>query len=102
MRKIALAAKVRRRWTAEPSSADADQLTVASRRRPSIGRIRFVDETNPSRSSAPDQPRLELAMDDPRLLMIRRVKPITVEERLALFERLSRRVTWVRSANRVR
>jgi hypothetical protein len=41
-------------------------------------------------------------MDESRLLMMGRVKRMTVEERLALFERLSRRVTWARSAKRVR
>ena len=59
--------------------------------------IQFVRETEPSRSSAPDEP-----MDQSRLLMMRRVKRMTVEERLALFERLSRRVSWARSAKRVR
>jgi hypothetical protein len=41
-------------------------------------------------------------MDESRLQMMRRVKRMTVEERLELFERLSRRVTWARSAKRVR
>lgn len=66
------------------------------------GRIQLVQETNPSRSSAPKQQRPGLLMDDSRVLMMRRVKRMTVEERLALFERLSRRVTWARSAKRVR
>jgi len=71
---------------------------------PSVGTatIQFVQETEPSRSSEPDGPRPGLPMDESRLLMMRRVKRMAVEERLALFERLSRRVTWARSAKRVR
>jgi hypothetical protein len=65
------------------------------------GRIRDVKETNPSRSGAHDS-RPRLPRDESRLLMMRRVKVMTVEERLALFEQLSRRVTWARSAKRVR
>lgn len=41
-------------------------------------------------------------MEESRLLMMRRVKQMSVEERLALFDRLSRRVTWARSATRIR
>jgi hypothetical protein len=33
---------------------------------------------------------------------MRRVKRMTIEERLALFERLSHRVVWARSAKRLR
>jgi hypothetical protein len=40
--------------------------------------------------------------DDSRLEMMRRVKRMSVEERLELFDRLSRRVTWARLAKRVR
>jgi hypothetical protein len=60
-----------------------------------------MQETNLSGSSA-REPRPGLPMDESRLLMMRRVKRMTVEERLALFERLSRRVTWARSAKRLR
>jgi hypothetical protein len=60
-----------------------------------------VDETSPSRSSPPDEPRPELAIDESRLLMMRREKEMTVEQRIDLFERLSRDAAWVRSANRV-
>jgi hypothetical protein len=41
-------------------------------------------------------------MSESRLEMMRRVKRMAVEERLALFERLSRRVAWARSAKRLR
>lgn len=44
----------------------------------------------------------KLALGESRLEMMRRVKRMTVEERLALFERLERRVTWARSAKRLR
>ena len=43
-----------------------------------------------------------LPMSESRLEMMRRVKRMAVEERLALFERLSRRVAWARSAKRLR
>jgi hypothetical protein len=44
-----------------------------------------------------------LPKDESRLMMMRRVKQMTVEERLALFERLSRDAAWVRSsAKRIR
>jgi hypothetical protein len=36
------------------------------------GRIQLVQETNPSRSSAPDERRPGLPMDESRLLMMRR------------------------------
>jgi hypothetical protein len=41
-------------------------------------------------------------MEESRLLMLRRVKAMTLKERLALFERLSRRVSWARTAKRIR
>jgi hypothetical protein len=41
-------------------------------------------------------------MDESRLMMMRRVKHMTVEERLALFERLSQDAAWVRSGKRIR
>ena len=47
-------------------------------------------------------PREALPKDDARLEMMRRVKRMSVEERLELFDRLSRRVTWARSAKRLR
>jgi hypothetical protein len=37
-------------------------------------------------------------MDESRLLMMRRVKAMSVEQRLQLFERLSRDAAWIRSA----
>jgi hypothetical protein len=43
-----------------------------------------------------------LPKDDSRLEMMRRVKQMSVEERVDLFERLSRRVAWARSAKRLR
>lgn len=47
-------------------------------------------------------PREALPKDDSRLEMMRRVKRMSVEERLELFDRLPRRVTWARSAKRLR
>ncbi len=43
-----------------------------------------------------------LPIDDTRLAMMRRVKHMTVEERLDLFEQLSRDAAWVQGAKRVR
>jgi hypothetical protein len=40
--------------------------------------------------------------DPSRLEMMRRVKRMSAEERVALFERLSRDAAWVRTAKRVR
>ena len=64
--------------------------------------IQRVQKPEPSRRSAPDEPPPGLPMDESRLVMMRRVKRMAVEERIILFERLSRRVTWARSAKRVR
>ena len=41
-------------------------------------------------------------MEEARQLMMRRVKAMTLKERLELFERLSRRVSWARTATRIR
>lgn len=59
----------------------------------------------PRKPSAPeheDAPRDPLPKDASRLLMMRRVKGMSVEERLDLFAQLSRQVTWARSAKRIR
>lgn len=40
--------------------------------------------------------------DQSRLEMMRRVKEMSVEERIDLFERLSRDAAWARSATRLR
>jgi hypothetical protein len=61
-----------------------------------------MQETEPSRSSTPDEPRPGLPMDESRLLMMRREKELSVEQRLELFERLSRDAAWARSAKRLR
>ena len=44
----------------------------------------------------------EPEMTTARSLMIERVKQMSIEERIALFERLSRDAAWARSAKRVR
>jgi hypothetical protein len=43
-----------------------------------------------------------LATDDARLAMMRRVKRMTLDERIELFERLARDAAWARGARRVR
>jgi hypothetical protein len=65
------------------------------------GRISFMADADPNAASA-DRRRSGPPSDESRLLMMRRIKRMTVEQRLDLFERLSRRVTWARSAKRVR
>jgi len=52
--------------------------------------------------SPAEAPRDALPKDESRLLMMRRVKEMTVEQRLQLFEELSRFATWAQSAQRVR
>lgn len=56
-----------------------------------------------SMPKTPATPRQGIPKDESRLLMMRRVKRMSVEERLELFERLSRSAAWVqRSARRIR
>lgn len=43
-----------------------------------------------------------LSIDESRQAMLRRVKRMTVEERLDLFDQLSRDAAWAQSAKRVR
>jgi hypothetical protein len=51
----------------------------------------------------PETPRPGIPKDESRLDMMRRVKRMSLEERLDLFERLSRDAAWVRgSARRIR
>jgi hypothetical protein len=47
-------------------------------------------------------PTTALPKDDARIEMMRRVKRMTLAERIDLFERLSRDAGWARSARRVR
>ncbi len=49
----------------------------------------------PDEASAPP-------IDESRLAMMRRVKRMTVEQRLDLFEQLSRDAAWAQGAKRVR
>lgn len=102
MREVTLAPTIGLQRTVDASSIDAGHPCSAATRPAGTGRIRLVDETNPSRSSAPDEPRPEVAMDESRLTMMRREKEMTVEQRIELFERLSRDAAWARSAKRVR
>jgi hypothetical protein len=43
-----------------------------------------------------------LPKDEARMEMLRRVKRMTVQERVELFERMSRDAAWIRSATRLR
>ncbi len=102
MSKTRLSDEVRRRRAARSNRTDPGEFPVGATRRRGTGRIRLVSETNPSRSSPPEDRAPEPAMDESRLLMMRREKEMTVEQRIELFERLSRDAAWVRSAKRVR
>ena len=56
----------------------------------------------PTASNPDKQPR-GIPKDSARLEMMRRQKQMTAEERVALFERLSRGAAWIRSsAKRIR
>jgi hypothetical protein len=48
------------------------------------------------------QPSAALPRDESRIEMMRRAKAMSVEERIELFERLSRDAAWARSATRIR
>ncbi|HZI92430.1 MAG TPA: hypothetical protein VFD31_12510 [Thermoleophilaceae bacterium] len=54
------------------------------------------------REPASGDPIPALPIEESRLAMMRRVKRMTVEERLDLFEALSRDAAWPRGAKRVR
>jgi hypothetical protein len=61
-----------------------------------------MDEAKPSTPSQSDA-RIDEEMEESRLLMMRRVKQMSVEERLDVFERLSRDAAWIlSSAKRIR
>ena len=64
--------------------------------------IRCVDKAEANTPREPDS-RIDEEMEQSRLLMMRRVKAMSVEERVDLFERLSRDAAWIlTSAKRVR
>jgi len=85
---------VKDRFKRRASSRNAEPAVPAAT-------IQGTAEVDPNRSQDVT-PRPWLPIDESRLEMMRRVKQMTIEERLALFQRLSRRVTWARSAKRVR
>jgi hypothetical protein len=61
-----------------------------------------VDKHEPDTHRDESDAHRDKEMEESRLLMMRRVQRMSVEERLALFDRLSRRVTWAWSATRIR
>jgi hypothetical protein len=65
--------------------------------------IPFVDKAEPdTRRDEPDA-RIDEEMEESRLLMMRRVKEMSVEARVDVFERLSRDAAWIlSSAKRIR
>jgi hypothetical protein len=68
---------------------------------PGAETISLVDKEQPMRN-AHDSRQAALPRDDSRIEMMRRVKRMSLEERVDLFERLSRDAAWARSAKRVR
>jgi hypothetical protein len=71
--------------------------------RPAVGAgtIRCVDEAKSNTPSEPDA-RIDEEMEESRLLMMRREKAMTVEQRVELFECLSRDAAAIRgSAKRI-
>jgi hypothetical protein len=65
------------------------------------GRISIMLEDRPARAKG-DATRPGLPKDQSRLDMMAREKRMTVEERLQVFEALSRTAAWARSAKRIR
>jgi hypothetical protein len=60
-----------------------------------------VDQAKPNKPSESDA-RIHEQMEESRVLMMRREKRMTAEQRLAVFEQLARFAGWARSARRVR
>lgn len=68
----------------------------------STGTIQRMDEDRAIQAGETAE-RVALSEDRPRLEMMAREKRMSVEERVALFERMSRDAAWIRSsAKRVR
>ena len=65
------------------------------------GRIGSMRKDRPAVQSDITQPPA-LPKDESRVEMMRRVKRLSLEQRIELFERLSRDAAWARSAKRVR
>lgn len=63
------------------------------------GALRYYE---PSAPKTDDPPPEALPRDASRMDMMRRVKNMSVEERVDLFDRLSRDAAWARSAKRIR
>jgi len=96
MRRMVLRPRLERGAAAPERKAGAGAERAAA-----AVRIHHVPQPDPGKTSDV-RSRPGLPTDESRSEMMRRVKGMTVEERLALFERLSRRVTWARSAKRIR
>jgi hypothetical protein len=64
-------------------------------------RIHGMTEAHPNIGPAVAQ-RPGLPMSESRLEMMRRVKRMSLEQRVELFERISRDAAWIRTATRIR
>jgi hypothetical protein len=72
-------------------------------RAPSAATICAVDKHEPDAHRDEFDAHTDEEMEESRLLMMRRVKQMSIEERLDLFERLSRDAAWIlSSAKRIR
>ena len=65
------------------------------------GTIRSMP-SEPAAPKAETSPPAALPRDESRMEMMQRIKYLTVEERLDLFDRLSRDAAWIRSSKRTR
>jgi hypothetical protein len=69
----------------------------------SAATIPSMDKARPDTRRDESDARIDEEMEESRLFMMRRVKQMSVEERVDVFERLSRDAAWIlSSAKRVR
>jgi hypothetical protein len=67
-----------------------------------ISMVYMSDRPTKHAAGAAAEPAMSERVDETRLAMMRRVKRMTLEERIALFERLQRDAAWARRARRIR
>ncbi len=90
----------RRLWTHRFEPGWSHKRTSSAASRATISRM--ADLRQAVRPDVPIDTEPRPAADESRLTMMRRIKRLDLEERLDLFERISRDAAWVRGAKRVR